>query len=226
MHFTRGRKLAAGAMLLSSVGLVGAFGMAANAQQTAHKSMASQTHTRANLEPLNNGDGGGHATVVVDGRKLKVSVDAYRLLKAMPHAEHIHFGAKARNECPAVRDDKNVDHRLSTAEGQPAYGPVKVSLTTKGDTSPASTLAVDRFPLAKDGQIHYDRTIKVGSRLAHKIASGKAVVVIHGIDYNHNGKYDFRGAGKSELDPSLPAEATDPVLCGVLEVKDGVVTVQ
>ena len=226
MHFTRGRKLAAGAMLLSSVGLLGAAGMAANAQESTGAAKAGSTFTKADLQPLNNGDGGGKATVTVNGRTLKVSIDAYRLLKAMPHAQHIHFGAKARNECPSVRDDSNGDHRLSTAEGQPGYGPVRVSLTKSGDTSPDSTLAVDRFPLAKNGQVHYDRTLKVGDRLAHAIANGKAVVVLHGIDYNGNGKYDFKGAGKSELDPSLPAEATDPVLCGVLEVKDGVVTVQ
>jgi len=38
---------------------------------------------------------------------------------------------------------------------------------------------------------------------------------VHGVDYNGNGKYDF-SQGKSDLDPSLPAEATDPALCGVL----------
>ena len=43
-------------------------------------------------------------------------------------------------------------------------------------------------------------------------------MVIHGVDYNGNGEYDFDGAGASELDPNLPAEATDPVACGVLEV--------
>ena len=37
-----------------------------------------------------------------------------------------------------------------------------------------------------------------------------------GVDYNGNGMYDFASAGKSDLDPSLPAEATDPALCGVL----------
>jgi hypothetical protein len=42
-------------------------------------------------------------------------------------------------------------------------------------------------------------------------------LVIHGIDYNNNGKYDFAGAGKSELNPKLPAEATDPAICGVLQ---------
>ena len=45
-------------------------------------------------------------------------------------------------------------------------------------------------------------------------------MVIHGADYNHNKRYDFRSAGKSELDPNLPAEATDPVACGVLRVQE------
>ena len=173
--------------------------------------------TQAQLEPLNNSPVHGRAEVVVNGNQIDVSVDARRLLEGMPHAQHIHFGAKARHECPTVRDDDNHDHRLSTAEGQPGYGPVKVSLTTKGDTSPDSTLAVNRFPNAENREIHYDRTIQVNDRLSRAIANGNAVVVIHGIDYNGNGKYDFRGAGKSELDPSLPAEATDPVTCGVLE---------
>jgi hypothetical protein len=48
------------------------------------------------------------------------------------------------------------------------------------------------------------------------IKSGKGVIVIHGVDHNGNGTYDFEGAGASELDPSLPAEATDPAVCGVL----------
>jgi hypothetical protein len=38
------------------------------------------------------------------------------------------------------------------------------------------------------------------------------------VDYNGNGMYDFKSAGKSDLDPNLPAEATDPATCGVLRV--------
>ena len=34
------------------------------------------------------------------------------------------------------------------------------------------------------------------------------------MDHNGNGKYD--GDVKSDLDPALPTEATDPALCGVL----------
>ena len=77
-------------------------------------------------------------------------------------------------------------------------------------------LAVNRFPTAPKGQIHYDRSMKTGSRVANGIERGNAVVVIHGVDFNGNGKYDFRSAGKSDLDPALPAEATDPAACGVL----------
>ena len=214
MHLTRRKKqIAAGVMLLSSAGLVGT--TAGLSQAADPTSAVTGTKTEAKLKPLNNAAARGISTVTVDGRKIDVSVDAKRLLKGMPHAMHIHFGKQARHECPTVRDDDNADHRLSTAEGLPAYGPVRVSLTKRGDTSPKSTLAVNRFPTANNHEIHYDRTIGIGSKLARAIKNGKGVVVIHGIDYNHNGKYDF-SAGKSELDPSLPAEATDPVACGVL----------
>ena len=39
-------------------------------------------------------------------------------------------------------------------------------------------------------------------------------MVIHGVDYNKDGKYS--GDVKSDLAPALPTEATDPALCGVL----------
>ena len=40
------------------------------------------------------------------------------------------------------------------------------------------------------------------------------MVDIHGVDYDNSGAYD--GERMSELDPALPAEATDPAACGVL----------
>lgn len=216
MKPSSGKKAAivAGA-LLSTAAVVGA---TVGSSDAAPSAADGGTATHAELTPLNNSGVRGDADVIVDGHRLHVDLDAHRLLKGMPHAEHLHFGARARQECPTVRDDDNADHRLSTAEGQPAYGPVKVSLTTRGDTSAKSTLAVKRYPLAKKGQIHYNRDgIEVSPAVARAIRDGKAVLVIHGIDYNGNGKYDF-SAGRSELDPSLPAEATDPVTCGVLEV--------
>jgi hypothetical protein len=89
-------------------------------------------------------------------------------------------------------------------------------LTKGGDTSPASALAVDRFSTAPKGSIRYHRhDIKTSSEVAKAIRNGEGVLVVHGVDYNHNGMYDF-SAGKSDLDPKFPAEATDPAACGVL----------
>ncbi len=202
--------VASGSLVATS--MMGASGVAPTAQRA-----EPSDNTHAELRALNNSGVRGDSDVHVNGRRIRVDLDAKRLLKRMPHAQHIHFGAKARHECPTVRDDDNADHRLNTAEGQPAYGPVKVSLTKKGDTSADSTLAVKRFPNARKGQIHYNREgIKVSERVARGIRRGNAVVVVHGIDYNGNKRYDF-AAGRSELDPSLPAEATDPVTCGRLK---------
>jgi hypothetical protein len=181
----------------------------------ARRGGARHTHTR--LRALNNSSVVGRAHVRVKHRRLKVSVDAHGLTKGQPHAQHIHFGATARHECPTSADNTNGDFRLSTAEGLPAYGPIAVSLTTRGDTSPASALAVTRFPTAPRGVEHYDRRTRTSLAVARAIKRGKAVVVVHGVDYNKNGKYDFASAGASELDPSLPAEATDPAACGVLK---------
>ena len=122
---------------------------------------------------------------------------------------HIHFGATARHECPTAADDAKGDGHLNTTDEVPAYGEIVVSLTKTGDTSPKSALAISRFSTAPGGKISYERgSIKVSSSVAEAITAGKSVVVIHGVDYNHDGKYD--GATKSDLMPSLPTEVTDP----------------
>ena len=80
-------------------------------------------------------------------------------------------------------------------------------------TSPASALAVDRFP--STGTFLYNRTFTVSQEVATAIRQDNAVIVVHGIDYNGNGTYDGY-LGASELDPSLPQEATAPAICGAL----------
>jgi hypothetical protein len=207
--------LGAGSVLLLA-SMVSA-GTLANADANTSSQRAAGVQLHAHLNPLNNSGTHGKSKVVFHGRHAHVHIDAYGLARNLPHAEHIHFGADARHECPSVFDDTNGDFRLTTTDGAPAYGPIKKSLTIRGDTSPASALAVDRFPTAPRGAIHYDRSINFNSAaVARAIKHGKGVIVIHGVDYNSNGKYDFASAGKSDLDPSLPAEATDPALCGVL----------
>lgn len=171
---------------------------------------------RAQLDQLNDSGATGNVMVNVDGTTLSVEMMASGLVADQPHAAHIHYGEEARNECPSLaQDDANDNGRLTTTETVPAYGPIVVSLTTSGDTSPESGLAVDRFDTAPGGELTYKRgRIEVSEDLAEDITSGEAAVVIHGVDYNDNGEYD--GKAKSDLDDSLPAEATDPATCGVL----------
>ena len=169
----------------------------------------------ADLRPvaLNGVPGSGTAFVSVHGTRLDVRMRATGLLADAPHAAHIHFGAQARHECPRATDDTDGSGTLNTSEGGPAYGPVRVSLTRTGDTSPASGLAVDRFDTAPGGRLSYQRGhIKVSQDVAKAVTEGYAVIVIHGVDHNHDGTYD--GATPSDLDPGLPTEATDPALCG------------
>ena len=175
------------------------------------------TETFGRLTALNNSGVEGSAEAIVNGRRVVVDIDARKLLKGMPHAQHIHFGAKARHECPTA-SDAGRDAKLTTTDGAPAYGPIKISLTTKGDTSPKSGLAVTRFPAAPKGTISYNRQVRTSRGVAAAIRRGEAIYVLHGVDYNGNGKYDFSN-GKSDLDPSLPAEATDPAACTVLHVQ-------
>ncbi|MDP9436413.1 MAG: CHRD domain-containing protein, partial [Actinomycetota bacterium] len=165
----------------------------------------------ANLSPvpLNGSQGSGTAMVTVEGTSIDFTLAASGLADG-PHAAHIHFGADARHECPTAADETDGDDRLSTTEGGPAYGPVVVSLTRTGDTSPKSTLAVERF--ASGSEIEYMRGgVEVEQGVADAVEQGQAVVVVHGVAYE-----GARAQAKSDLNPALPAAATDPAVCGVL----------
>jgi hypothetical protein len=118
MNGSKKKIAAASALAIASAGLVA--GMAtssATASDSVTQGLAGGTETRARLLPLNNSGVVGGATVNVDGRDLDIRMNARRLVRGMPHAQHIHFGARAANECPTVRLDSNKDHRLNTAEG-------------------------------------------------------------------------------------------------------------
>jgi hypothetical protein len=192
-------------------------GAAAMMALAAGPALADDGSASANLRP-NPGSGvtgSGTAMVKVSGTTITVTMAATGLLADQPHAAHIHFGADARHECPTLGDDTNKDGHVNTTEGGPAYGPIVVSLTKSGDTSPASGLAVERFDTAPGGKIAYQRgSINVAPEIAKAVMAGQSVVVVHGVDYNHDGKYS--GDTKSDLAPTLPTEATDPALCGAL----------
>lgn len=202
------------AVLGLAVGILalGAGGLALASSMNNNQGRSQQF--QAVLTPQNGTSAYGVATASVDSSGMgHFHIRVNNLLNA-PHAQHVHFGVTAAHECPATTADANQDGVVDTTEGGSFYGPVQTSLTTNGDTSPASTLAVTRFPTYANGAA-YDRTFQLTSDQAQQIRSGLSVVVIHGIDtIQKDGKYD--GALVSDLDPSLPQEATAPAACGPL----------
>ncbi len=165
-------------------------------------------------------DGGsnvrGQVVLEQNGTSVRVKILATGLSgNNLPHAQHIHGALEKGSVCPTIKDDKDGNGLIDTVEGVPSYGGVLNSLTTKGDSSADSALAVTRFPVTiNDGVLVYNRVIEVSEDVAANLE--KMHVVLHGIDINNNGKYDF-DAGKSSLDPSLPLEATVPAACGGLK---------
>jgi hypothetical protein len=175
----------------------------------------AQDRFQAELDPLNNSGASGLADLTLEGDQLTADIASEGLAPGLPHAQHIHGLEQAISECPTILNDQDGDNLVNTTEGQPSYGPILTSFTTEGDTSPESGLAVDRFPVAnEDGTLTYDRTFGVPTNVAERL--GEFAVVQHGVDLNGNGVYDEEAAGPSDLDPSLPQEATIPANCGVI----------
>ena len=166
------------------------------------------------LDTLNDSGITGSATVEVnDDGTVTVSLDSNGFTGTNPHAQHLHIGGEG--QCPdmgAAGDDGILD----TAEGIPAYGEVKVALTTEGDVSAESALAVERFPAADDGgAVTYERTFELPSGVTADDVSN-AVVVQHGFAGMGGDPAAYDGDMKSALDETLPLEATIPVACGAL----------
>lgn len=180
-------------------------------------------------------DSGSRATATVtanDDGSLRVQIKGTGFTPKSPHAQHIHGAARGMHfMCPSPSADKNGDGQVSTEEGLPQYGDIFVSLTTKGDTSKNSGLAVDRMPVADaDGNLSYDRTIPASALPAGTIASLDHLhIVQHGLDANGNDKYDLPALGESVFAKSIgvngiPEEATNPATCGEVSPMGGVET--
>src|SRR5918994_3113845 len=152
-------------------------------------------HYKAHLKALNSSGAEGQAMLEKEGsKKIETEIHTKGLAPKLPHAQHIHGFKKAVSECPTLALSGR-DNLITTVEGVPAYGPIQVSLTTTGDTSPKSGLAVERFPVANaKGSVEYERTLMVSADVAKNL--GKKAIVQHGVDLNDNGRYDFQAAGK------------------------------
>jgi hypothetical protein len=209
---------AAFALLLAAPATAASAGVPAAAP-----SGAESVHVK--LLELNKSGATGTATLTALGNgDLRISIRATGMVPDSPHAQHLHGSTDGMDfHCPTMAADTDGDGFLSTEEGMPDYGDIFVSLTTAGDTSKASGLAVDRMPVAgKDGKLSYDRTIKGDDLPPGTVKHLKDLhVVQHGIDTNDNGKYDLDALGESTLAKAaglagIPQEATNPASCGMV----------
>lgn len=218
-------------LALIGVGALLAVGAAlANGTQTrSTQDRDSEERYRALLLPVPHDEEADKGSTVLgitklereENRRMEVDLLATGLSPKLPHAIHIHGRKKAENECPRAeaRNDgssmpgSKTDGLIDVIEGLPDYGPILVSFATRGDTSAASGLALDRFPVASAATaIEYERTIRVPRAVARK--PERFHIVIHGLDLNSNGRYDGRVGPLG----GAPNEATLPVACG--EIRD------
>jgi hypothetical protein len=190
---------------------LGGSGSSSSSTTTAAAAPGQRVTSRLGPIPTNRVNGSGTATMRLNGHSLTVSVDSKGLLNGAPHALHIHAGRKGICPPATAASPHNGHLSIATHAGVPFYGPAVEALTTRGDTTPKSLVAFARYPTTAD--VKYRRTVQVSSIVASYIRKNNAVLIVHGIDYNHNGIYDGV-LERSDLDRSLTGESTAPALCG------------
>jgi CHRD domain len=157
-------------------------------------------------------DGGsnvtGTATLKVDGTQVHVNIHVRGLTPNLPHAMHIHGILGDANVCPPAGADTNGDGLVSLEEGAPFYGPIDTSFTETGDTSAASGLALERFPVADaNGNLNYNRTFTIPQNVLDSL--GSLHIVVHGLALDGNAEGPVGGY-------DTLFEAVLPVACGTL----------
>ena len=179
-----------------------------------HKYQAKIKAVPHSSEADNGSNAHAKAWIKRHGNQVKVRVHAFGVTANLPHAMHIHGkDAGELAQCPGARhrDDLVDDGLIETVEGLDDYGPIQVSLTTSGDTTPESALALDRFPVAH-AQEHffYVRKFTIPSEIARNLHEKH--IVIHGEDLNNDGQYGGRTTALG-----APLEAELPVACGEIK---------
>jgi serine/threonine protein kinase len=209
------RVLLIAAAVIALAGLGGGLAAALSGGGKAKPPVPAGEARAATLAPIptNHVTGAGSATLRLYANSAKVTLAAHGLIEGGVHFMHIHAGRLG--VCPPASAARlhNGHLAISTANGEPYYGYVQAALTLSGDTSPSSFTDAARFP--KTGTIHYGREIPIGPKLAEEIRANRAVVVVHGIDYDGSGTYS-NILSSSELLPTEPATLTAPALCGSL----------
>lgn len=179
---------------------------------------SAQETSTADLSALNGSGASSQVEMTLDGTSLTVTITGTGFSPGLVHAQHIHFAAGTDSICPGADADTDDDGLVSTVEGVPFYGGVQFSLTTEGDFTGESGLAIDRFPTADgEGNLNFERTFELDEAMVQSLAGQEFAVVQHGIDLDESGAYD--GDAVSSLDETLPLEATIPAACGVMGVQ-------
>lgn len=202
-------------MSRTKLALAGALVVTAGTIAAAAFATTGTVHYVAGLSPIHHDPIADHHSTVtgtasldVQGTQVHVVLHLRGLAPGLPHAMHIHGDLAAKNECPGPSADTDGDGLISLAEGAPFYGPIDTSFTTTGDTSPASGLALERFPVADaNGAIDYDRTFTIPQNVIDRL--GSLHIVVHGLPLDGDATGPVGGYD------SL-FEATLPVACGAI----------
>lgn len=135
-----------------------------------------------------------------------------------PHVQHIHIAGGGM--CPTSAADTNGDGVISTVEGQPAYGKIGTTLSTKGATDASTATDVTKAP--GGASFTYKRTFTINQDTLQSIKDNKAVIVVHGLNPATAPKASL--TTPNSLGVTLPGASkklaligTAPALCGKLE---------
>ncbi|MFF4121201.1 hypothetical protein [Streptomyces sp. NPDC001714] len=160
--------------------------------------------------PTNRVNGSGLANLQLSGTQAQITIETAGLVNSW-HALHIHIHGQGKCPDASMARQHNQHTAISATDGAAAYGEIMSSLTVSGDTSPSRAFTSDRFPSGSN--LAYARTVTLDSDTVEQLQDGKAVLVVHGIDYDGHGRYDD-ALGTSEDDTTQTQEATAPALCG------------
>lgn len=170
-------------LLLSGLAVVLAYGIisfpsSVSAMENSHMKADNKSQRYvANIDPLNKSNVDGTAEFVLKDNRLAVTINATGLEPGV-HPQHIHGQKEAAAECPTDSADVNNDGFVSVLEGAPAYGPIKLNLTspqTAFGTPPTPALFTafagtpdnKNFPTAgADGKLHFVQTYTFDNSVA------------------------------------------------------------